>query len=569
MFENLKIRKRLGKAFRIIVTTCSIAAVLGVLMLIVTMTLYKNALNNYGFSQGDIGKAMVAFTDTRSATRAIIGYDDDSLISQMSDTHDERKATFEQYWEIVDEVTTSSKEQAIYDSIDAKLEDYWTTEQKAIDTGKTTDPGQSAKAQNIMFDEVAPLYDEIYSGMSDLMNTKVTEGDHLADTLSVVTLIFIIIIAVIIIVSILVSSKMGVSISKGISKPLVALENRLITFAQGNLHDPFPEVNSKDEVASIVATSTEMAETLNAVITDVGVLMEGMANGDYTIQSEHSDKYVGDFEQLLTAMRGMRDAMVHTIQMIGEASSQVSAGSMNLAESSQSMAEGATEQAGAVQQLQATITDITSNIEQSADQAQIAYDQAKQYAAEAEDSSAEMKAMVDAMARIDETSKKIGNIISEIEDIASQTNLLSLNASIEAARAGEAGRGFAVVADQIRQLAEQTTKSAVDTRDLIEGALQEIAEGNAAADHAAASIGNVVNGIQQIAESSKHISDVAKTQANAMDQAEQGVNQISEVVQSNSASAEETSATSQELSAQATSLDELVGKFILPENAEQ
>lgn len=568
MFENLKIRNRLGKAFRIIVTTCSIAAVLGVVMLIVTMTLYKNALNNYGFSQGDIGKALVAFTDTRSATRAIVGYDD-SLISQMSDTHDERKATFEQYWEIVDEVTTTSKEQEIYDSIDAKLEDYWTTEQKAIDTGKTTDPGQSAKAQNIMIDEVAPLYDEIYSGMRDLMNTKVTEGDHLADTLSVVSLIFIIIIAVIIIVSILVSSKMGASIAKGISKPLVALENRLSTFAQGNLHDPFPEVKSNDEVASIAATSTKMAETLNAVITDVGVLMEGMANGDYTIQSEHSDKYVGDFEQLLTAMRGMRDAMVHTIQMIGEASSQVSAGSMNLAESSQSMAEGATEQAGAVQQLQATITDITSNIEQSADQAQIAYDQAKQYAAEAEDSSAEMKAMVDAMARIDETSKKIGNIISEIEDIASQTNLLSLNASIEAARAGEAGRGFAVVADQIRQLAEQTTKSAVDTRDLIEGALQEIAEGNTAADHAAESIGNVVNGIQQIAESSKHISDVAKTQANAMDQAEQGVNQISEVVQSNSASAEETSATSQELSAQATSLDELVGKFILPEDTEQ
>ena len=563
MFENLKIRNCLGKAFRIIVTTCSIAAVLGVVMLIVTMTLYKNALNNYG----DIGKALVAFTDTRSATRAIVGYDDDSLISQMSDTHDERKATFEQYWEIVDEVTTTSKEQEIYDSIDAKLEDYWTTEQKAIDTGKTTDPGQSAKAQNIMI--VAPLYDEIYSGMRDLMNTKVTEGDHLADTLSVVSLIFIIIIAVIIIVSILVSSKMGASIAKGISKPLVALENRLSTFAQGNLHDPFPEVKSNDEVASIAATSTKMAETLNAVITDVGVLMEGMANGDYTIQSEHSDKYVGDFEQLLTAMRGMRDAMVHTIQMIGEASSQVSAGSMNLAESSQSMAEGATEQAGAVQQLQATITDITSNIEQSADQAQIAYDQAKQYAAEAEDSSAEMKAMVDAMARIDETSKKIGNIISEIEDIASQTNLLSLNASIEAARAGEAGRGFAVVADQIRQLAEQSTKSAVDTRDLIEGALQEIAEGNTAADHAAESIGNVVNGIQQIAESSKHISDVAKTQANAMDQAEQGVNQISEVVQSNSASAEETSATSQELSAQATSLDELVGKFILPEDTEQ
>lgn len=87
----LKLENVWGRAFRIIVTSCSIAAVLGVVMLIVTMTLYKNALNNYGFSQGDIGKAMVAFTDTRSATRAIIGYDDDSLISQMSDTHEKER----------------------------------------------------------------------------------------------------------------------------------------------------------------------------------------------------------------------------------------------------------------------------------------------------------------------------------------------------------------------------------------------------------------------------------------------------------------------------------------------
>ena len=192
-------------------------------------------------------------------------------------------------------------------------------------------------------------------------------------------------------------------------------------------------------------------------------------------------------------------------------------------------------------------------------------DRARKYANEADNSRAEMKAMVDAMARISDTSNKIGNIISEIEDIASQTNLLSLNASIEAARAGEAGRGFAVVADQIRQLAEQSTKSAVDTRDLIEGSMQEIKEGNQAADSAAASIEIVVDGIGKIAESSRSISEISKDQANAMDQAEQGVNQISEVVQSNSATAEESSATSQELSAQAISLDELISKFILPQ----
>ena len=158
---------------------------------------------------------------------------------------------------------------------------------------------------------------------------------------------------------------------------------------------------------------------------------------------------------------------------------------------------------------------------------------------------------------------KIGEIVDIVKKVASQSNLLALNASIEAARAGEAGRGFAVVADQIRQLAEQSTKSAVDTRDLIEGSMQEIKEGNQAADSAAASIEIVVDGIGKIAESSRSISEISKDQA--MDQAEQGVNQISEVVQSNSATAEESSATSQELSAQAISLDELISKFILPQ----
>ncbi len=176
-----------------------------------------------------------------------------------------------------------------------------------------------------------------------------------------------------------------------------------------------------------------------------------------------------------------------------------------------------------------------------------------------------MKVMVEAMARIDDTSQKIGNIISEIEEIASQTNLLSLNASIEAARAGEAGRGFAVVADQIRQLAEQTSKSAVDTRELIEGALQEVSEGNQAAEKVSASLNHVVEGIEQIAQSSKSISTVSRDQADAMEQAEQGVNQISEVIQSNSAAAQESSATSEELSAEATSLDDLVGRYVLPE----
>ena len=172
--------------------------------------------------------------------------------------------------------------------------------------------------------------------------------------------------------------------------------------------------------------------------------------------------------------------------------------------------------------------------------------------------------MMDAMTRINDASQQVGNIISEIEDIASQTNLLSLNASIEAARAGEAGRGFSVVADQIRQLAEQSANSAAETRTLIETSLNAIADGSKTVDIVNDSINRVVEGMEQIAQSSKSISEMANDQAEAMKQAEQGVSQISEVVQSNSATAEETSATSEELSAQAATLDSLISKFRLP-----
>ncbi len=563
MFKDVRIKERLTKAFVMVTSITAVAAVVGLIAMIVMSNRYAYALDYFGFAQGDIGKALVVFADTRSSLRAAIGYSDQDAIDTVSADHDEKKEWFEKYFVDIEGRLTTEESRAIYKAIQDDLEAYWKLDQEIMDLGATTDMDKAAQAQVRALHELTPAYNAIYEELAEILNIKVESGNELATMLNILSWSLCAVIVATIIIAMFVSIRLGNSIAKGIALPLGDLSERLRTFAGGDLSSPFPVIDSHDEVADMIKEATNMANNLNVIINDAGGVLGEMAGGNYAVESDVKESYTGDFMKLIDSMRMLRDQMTATLRSIEEASSQVSAGSGNLADASQSLAEGATDQAGAVEELQATITSSAESIAHAAENAEASSAQARHYADEADKSRVEMEAMVEAMARINETSKKIENIISEIEDIASQTNLLSLNASIEAARAGEAGRGFAVVADQIRQLADQSTQSAVDTRQLIEGSLLEISHGNSAAERAANSIEEVVEGIKKIAESSRELSTVSADMANAMKQAEAGVSQISEVVQSNSATAEESSATSQELSAQAVALDELIGQFVL------
>lgn len=563
--HELKIRERLSKSYLQVIFIASISAIVGIIALLVMTRMYNNALNNYGFSQGDIGKAMTAFSGARSEVRAAVGYTDEDIISDAKDTYYTRKDSFQQYLDDIESSMVTQAGKDAYNQIVKDLDGYWDLSDQLIEEGSTTDQEISKKVQRREADELGPAYQVVYNDLKNLMNIYVQKGDQIESVLAVMEIIAVIIMIAVIILSILSGRRYGNQIADGISKPLQQISERLKTFAEGDLDSEFPEHDAKDEVAEMIETAREMADNLNVIISDSGKLLNEMADGNFAVATEHEERYTGKFNDLLVGIRNMNRKIDESLRQVEETAEQVSLGSGNMAEAAQSLAEGATEQAGAVEELQATIADITANVEHTAENLQKSRADARKYADDADHSREQMHAMVEAMQRISESSMKIENIISELEDIASQTNLLSLNASIEAARAGEAGKGFAVVADQIRKLAEQSAASAVSTRELIEGSIHDVEEGNKAVALVSETLDEVIKGINDIADTSKSLSENSQSQATAMEQAEQGVNQISEVVQSNSAMAQETSATSEELSAQAETLDNLVRQFTLRE----
>ena len=563
--HDLKIREKISKSYLQVIFIASISAIVGIGALLIMTRMYNNALTNYGFSQGDIGKAMTVFADARSDLRGAVGYDEEGIVKELKEDYYVKQDSFNTYLAEVEKSMVTKAGRDAYNQILADLDGYWELSDELIEIGATTDEAGSKEAQDRAVKELKPMYEAVYNDLEDLMIVNVQKGDQLESILAVMEIIVVIIMIAVIIISVLSGRRFGNQIADGIAKPLQQMSERLKTFAEGDLDSEFPEHDAKDEVAEMIETARQMADNLNVIISDSGRLLNEMADGNFAIATDHEEIYTGKFNDLLVGLRNMNRKINDSLRQVEETAEQVSLGSGNMAEAAQSLAEGATEQAGAVEELQATIADITANVEHTAADLQKSHADARKYADDADHSREQMHAMVEAMQRISESSMKIENIISELEDIASQTNLLSLNASIEAARAGEAGKGFAVVADQIRKLAEQSAASAVSTRELIEGSIHDVEDGNKAVALVSETLDEVIKGINDIADTSKSLSENSQSQATAMEQAEQGVNQISEVVQSNSAMAQETSATSEELSAQAETLDNLVRQFKLRE----
>lgn len=348
-----------------------------------------------------------------------------------------------------------------------------------------------------------------------------------------------------------------------LTKPILELNHTAQQLAAGDL-DVHLKIDSEDEIGelgeSIGKTVARLKEYI-VYIDETSEVLAQIADGKLSIQLKND--YVGEFQKVKTALLNISSSMNEVMEGINATSERVSIGASELASAAQLIAEGSEVQAASVEELAATTNTVADHVEESHRDAEASAKETDKVTAMIEQNQEKMTMMMDAMNEIRQTSQQVVGIIQTIEEIADQTNLLSLNASIEAARAGEAGKGFAVVADEIGKLALESSKAASSTRDLIEISMEEISKGNAIATDAMNSLKESVSAVDHVNEMIKKTAENSAVQAANMEQLRIGIDEIARAIQDNSAASQETSATSEELATRAELLNRMVQKFEL------
>ncbi len=555
--KEMKVEKKLKFCFILTVVISSIAGVLGLIVLLYSNFSYSDVLVTNGFSQGEIGIFSTYLNKEPTIIRELILLTDETEMKEADEEYSDVKEKTDAAFVTVKKHCNTEKEVEYIATIEQRLTEY----REVFDRTKTyAMNNQTEEALDLLLVEGKPILKELTSAVQNLIDLNVDMGNKAASFMTVETYVCAIIMVIVIIISIGISVRLAGFVAKLFSEPIKNIKDATAQLAKGNLNVQV-EAMYPDEIGEMTDSFKEAVGKLKSYIAELTRIFGEFGNGNFNVVSNVN--FDGDFKALEDASETISNSLSETLGKISEASNQVALGASQMSENAQSLAEGATDQSASVEELTATIQNITETTVSSSEKANLSYMSAKDFELKAESSSEDIKKLNQAMARINETSKEIANIIAEIEDIASQTNLLSLNASIEAARAGEAGKGFAVVADQIGRLAADSSASAVNTKNLIQNSIQEIEQGNEITAKTTEAIEEVIEGIKLLATSTKEISSLSIAQAETMKQLEMGVEQISEVIQSNSAAAEESSATSEELAAQSENLEELIGHFNL------
>lgn len=382
-----------------------------------------------------------------------------------------------------------------------------------------------------------------------------------------------------------------------------ALEGRpqkpVTFFSEGSYHTLIPVAHEKAVVYISMASRADLIEDVRAriawiflVLTLVALLAGGtgtflvvrhtisrpsnrmialakdLAEGEGDLTKRLDIQTKDEIGEMAYWFNTFLDKIQTLVRQVKSAAVQLASASQQLSSAASQLSDGSQEQASSLEQTAASLEQITATVKQTADNAR----QASQLAADSSDTADKggqvVTSAVSAMGEIDRSSKKIGDIITTIHQIAFQTNLLALNAAVEAARAGEQGRGFAVVASEVRTLAQRSATAAKEIRELIEDSVAKVQAGSTLVNQSGQTLKAIVASVRRVTDIIGEIAAGSQEQSAGIDQVNLGVNQMDHVVQSNAAQTEELSATAQTMAEQGRRLEELVGRFKLGDESE-
>ena len=342
--------------------------------------------------------------------------------------------------------------------------------------------------------------------------------------------------------------------------PLGKLAEESDKLAEGNF-DIKVSYAQEDEIGRLVKSFNNIVKRLTYVVSDLQAKLGAFAQGDFGSEIKEDENYKGDFRPILNSLQEISTSLNSTLKNVHTSSSEVSSSAEQVSSMAQRISEGTTKQASSIAELSKTMENITEQIRHTTKQAEKAQQLGVVSGSHVETSNQKMTDMQGAMEEITEKSKEISKIIKTIDDIAFQTNILSLNAAIEAARAGEAGKGFAVVADEVGNLAKKSQEAAQNTSLLIEETIGAVQKGAKFTEETAEALHSVSESTNQVNDLIGEISKASEEESSGVSRLSDGLQEISAVVQENSATAEESAATAEELSAQANLMNDLVDKF--------
>lgn len=492
--------------------------------------------------------------ESDAAAMATCEKENDNIESQIKD------ATAK-LGEIINSNKKAQQGKADYEKATSAWEEYLSTSDEVY---KLSRDNKQAEAAKIMIGSAYESYMSFVKQLNTLHDDFQVELDNAKTLANICTIIIFIVIIVTGIAIAVVATVIGKIITDSITEPVQQIDAAVASLRKGELSNiEMLTYESDDEFGDTIRMLKEAMNILSDYVREISQEVKLIAQGDLTRNSDDITPFLGDFSELKESLVYILKRFNSTLSEISGIAEQVTHNAKEVESASKSLSDGATEQAGVIQELNATIDTVVDLAVDTAKETKNASERVKASANKANEEKEKMNVLLTEMEHITEISKEIGNIITDIEDIASQTNLLALNASIEAARAGEAGKGFAVVADQIGKLAADSAKSAVNTRDLIDKTLVEIQRGNAVTITTAEAFNQIISDMDSFAEMAENTMEKANAQAESLEQVGQGIEQLSGVVQSTAASSEENTAISINLSEGADKMNERVNRFKL------